>query len=69
MQTYLTFQDILESVMKGKQQTDNPEIIEGVSLADVRGMATGELVEAGTEPDLPKDAELPKVIHESLWLY
>jgi len=61
MQTYLTFQDVLESVMKGKQQTDNPEVIEGVSLADVRGMATGELVEAGTEPDLPKDASLPKV--------
>ena len=35
MQTYLTFQDVLESVMKGKQQTDNPEVIEGVSLADV----------------------------------
>ena len=61
MKTYLTLADILESVMKGKQQTSMPELSPGIPLADVRAMAEGELVEAGSEPDLAKDAKLPKV--------
>ena len=57
----MSLADVLESIMKGKQQTNMPELSPGIPLADVRAMAEGDLVEAGSEPDLPKDAVLPKV--------
>ena len=61
MKTFMSLADVLESIMKGKQQSNMPELSPGIPLADVRAMAEGDLVEAGTEPDLPKDAVLPKV--------
>ena len=61
MKTYLTLADVLEAVMKGQQKTNMPEISPGIPLADVRAMAEGDLVEASTEPNLAKDAKLPKV--------
>ena len=57
----MTLADVLEAVMKGQQKTNMPEVSPGIPLADVRAMAEGDLVEASTEPDLAKDAKLPKV--------
>lgn len=61
MQTYLTFEDLLKASLVGQQQKSDPEISPGMNFSDVKAFQEGELVKAGTETDLPKGAELPKI--------
>ena len=62
MRQYLTLDDIFLARLQFLQKTDNPEVMDGITVQDVKQFVEGDLVEKDEDkPDLEKGSELPTV--------
>ena len=55
MRQYLTLDDIFLARLQFLQKTDNPEVMDGITVQDVKQFVEGDLVEKDeNKPDLEK---------------
>lgn len=63
MRQFLTLDDIFLARLQFLQKTDNPEVMDGITVQDVKQFVEGDLVEKDEDkPDLEKGSELPTVL-------
>ena len=62
MKNYLTLDDLYLARLQFQQSTDNPEVMDGITLQDVKEFAEGDLVEGEDDKTLEPGAELPTVL-------
>jgi hypothetical protein len=60
MKNYLTLDDMYLARLQFQQGTDNPEVMDGITMQDVKEFADGDLVE-NDKPDLEKGEDLPTI--------